>query len=123
MTAPDDLSLVREAIGVYEDQTGETQRLCDSARAALDRLQSRIEALNCENADLNAENRNLFEKWSEAKARDPQQVEYLTSLAEAEARIERLEEALRVCPYCSVAHLVADARAALAATEEEAPHA
>jgi len=55
-------------------------------------LEDRLTVLNSENADLNRENTNLLEKWSEAKARDPQQVEYLTSLAKAEARLAEVEK-------------------------------
>ena len=66
-------------------------------------LQAHFAALNSENTDLNRENTKLLEKWSEAKARDPQQVEYLTSLAKAEARLAEVERALPGVEHLDIA--------------------
>jgi len=71
--------------------------------AEVARLQAHFAALNSENADLNRENTKLLEKWSEAKARDPQQVEYLTSLAKAEARLAEVERALPGVEHLDIA--------------------
>jgi len=90
-----DVQIVREALAALTPfgSGGEiATTYADKGNVALARLEARIAALNSENADLNAENTKLLEKWSEAKARDPQQAEYLTSLAKAEARIAELTE-------------------------------
>ena len=82
--------IILAALTHAEARLGELEHDKQAALGAWSAAEARVAVLNSESADLNRENTKLLEKWSEAKARDPQQGEYLTSLADAEARVVEL---------------------------------